>query len=70
MAILDQVINDNSALFNGDCIEVMSGLPDQSIHLSIYSPPFCGMYQYSSNERDMSNCDSYDDFIGSRYRAE
>jgi DNA modification methylase len=63
MAILDQVINDNSALFNGDCIEVMSGLPDQSIHLSIYSPPFCGMYQYSSNERDMSNCDSYDDFF-------
>lgn len=63
MAILDQVINDHSALFNGDCVEVMSALPEQSIHLSVYSPPFCGMYQYSSNERDLSNCDSYDDFF-------
>jgi DNA modification methylase len=63
MAIADQVITDQFALFNGDCIKVMSGLPDQSIHLSIYSPPFCGMYQYSSNEHDLSNCDSYDDFF-------
>lgn len=63
MAIADQVITDKYALFNGDCCEVMAGLPDLSVHLSVYSPPFCGMYQYSSNEHDLSNCDSYDDFF-------
>jgi hypothetical protein len=41
----------------------MSGLPSDSIHFSIYSPPFCGLYQYSSHERDLSNCDSYDQFF-------
>ncbi|MDP2652076.1 MAG: DNA methyltransferase [bacterium] len=41
----------------------MSKLPGESIHLSIYSPPFCGLYQYSSHERDLSNCDSYGDFM-------
>jgi len=53
---MDQVINDRYALYNGDCIEVMRGLPDASIDLSIYSPPFGGLYQYSSDERDLSNC--------------
>lgn len=41
----------------------MTGLPDESIHLSVYSPPFCGLYHYSSSERDLSNCDSYGDFF-------
>jgi len=54
---------DNYAIFHGDCIEVMEGLPKESIHLSIYSPPFCGLYQYSSDERDLSNCDSYEQFF-------
>lgn len=63
MAIIDQIITDKYALYNGDCCEVMPALPDDSIHLSIYSPPFCGMYQYSSSERDLSNCRSYDEFF-------
>ena len=50
-------------LINGDCIEVMSKLPEHSVHLSLYSPPFCGLYQYSSSDRDLSNCDSYEDFF-------
>ena len=37
----------------------MADMPDESIHLSIYSPPFGGLYQYSSNERDLSNSDDY-----------
>ncbi|MFA5240591.1 MAG: site-specific DNA-methyltransferase [Phycisphaerae bacterium] len=41
----------------------MQTLPKESIHLSVYSPPFCGMYQYSSSEKDLSNCDSYEDFF-------
>jgi DNA modification methylase len=63
MAVKDQVIKENYALYCGDCIEVMADMPDNSIHLSVYSPPFGGLYHYSSNERDLSNCDSYDDFF-------
>lgn len=63
MGVLDQEITDNYAIFNGDCMEVMRELPDNSIHLSIYSPPFAGLYQYSSSERDLSNCRNYDDFM-------
>lgn len=63
MAVNDQVITDKYALYNGDCVEVMAGLPDESINLSIYSPPFGGLYHYSSNERDLSNCEDYDQFF-------
>lgn len=63
MAIANQVITDKAALFNGDCIEVMQSLPSESIHLSVYSPPFGGLYHYSSDERDLSNCRDYDQFF-------
>jgi len=63
MAIKDQVITNKYALYNGDCVEVMQGLPDSSVHLSIYSPPFGGLYHYSSDERDLSNSDDYDGFF-------
>jgi len=63
VAIIDQKITDKYAIYNGDCIEVSSGMPDKSIHFSIYSPPFCGLYQYSSHDRDLSNCDSYAQFF-------
>jgi hypothetical protein len=61
--VTEQVITDRYAIYNGDCMEVMGGLPDASIHLSVYSPPFAGLYQYSSSERDLSNCVSYDQFF-------
>lgn len=63
MAIKDQTITDNYAIYNGDCIEVMKSLPDNKIDMSIYSPPFCGLYNYSSDERDLSNCQSYQQFF-------
>jgi DNA modification methylase len=63
MAVMDQVVTKEYALYNGDCIEVMRGLPSESVHLSVYSPPFCGLYTYSSHERDLSNCDSYESFF-------
>lgn len=63
MAVITQEITDRYALYNGDCCEVMATLPDESIHLSLYSPPFCGLYNYSSSERDLSNCRSYDEFF-------
>lgn len=63
MAIINQTITDKYAIYNGDCMEVLPGLPDGSIHLSVYSPPFAGLYQYSSSERDFSNNRSYDEFM-------
>lgn len=61
--VIDQFIHDKFALYNGDCLEVLPTLPNQSVDLSIYSPPFCGLYNYSSSERDMSNCRSYEEFF-------
>lgn len=63
MAVAEQCINNRYALYNGDCMEVMSNLPDGKIDLSIYSPPFAGLYQYSSDERDLSNCLDRDEFF-------
>lgn len=63
MAVISQRLTDRYAIYNGDCIEVMQTLPDASIHLSIYSPPFGGLYHYSSNERDLSNCRDYKQFF-------
>jgi hypothetical protein len=61
--VLAQTITDDYALYNGDCLEVMPALPDGSIHLSVYSPPFAGLYQYSSSDRDLSNCRDYPEFL-------
>ena len=59
----DQVVTDRYAIYNGDCVEVMKTLPDGCVDLSVYSPPFAGLYQYSSDERDMSNCVTRDEFF-------
>jgi DNA modification methylase len=40
MSVMDQVITDLYAIYNGDCIEVLKGVASESVHLSIYSPPF------------------------------
>lgn len=63
MAVAEQKITDTYAAYQGDCLEVMPTLPDGCVHLSVYSPPFGGLYHYSSSERDLSNCDDYDQFF-------
>lgn len=63
MAVKEQVITERYALYNGDCIETMRGFPDGCVDLSIYSPPFCGLYNYSSSEHDLSNCRNYQEFF-------
>lgn len=63
MAVIAQNITNSYAIYNADCMEVMQAMPDACIHLSIYSPPFGGLYHYSSSERDLSNCDSYEQFF-------
>jgi DNA modification methylase len=63
MAIINKTLTPKYALYNGDCIEVMASLPENKIDMSIYSPPFGGLYNYSSSERDLSNCKNYQEFF-------
>lgn len=63
MAVNDQVVTEQYAIYNADCIDVMSGIPDGRVALSIYSPPFGGLYNYSSSDRDLSNCPDYQSFF-------
>jgi len=63
MAIIEQKITDQYATYLSDCLEVMPLLKANSVHLSVYSPPFGGLYHYSSSERDLSNCKDYDEFF-------
>ena len=63
MAVLEQSITDRYALYNGDAIEVMATIPDGAIDLTVYSPPFAGLYQYSSDARDLSNCINHEEFF-------
>ena len=60
---MNQEITDQHAIYLGDCCEVMPTLPNESMHLSVYSPPFAGLYHYSSSENDLSNCRSYEEFF-------
>lgn len=60
---MDSVTNDAYALYNGDSCELLPSFPDNSVHLSVYSPPFCGLYHYSSSERDLSNCRTRAEFF-------
>ena len=61
--VKDQLITDNYAIYNSDCMLVMPTLGDESIDLSVYSPPFAGLYNYSSSENDFSNCESKEQFL-------
>ena len=63
MAVKNQLLTPHFAAYNGDCIEVMQSMPDGSVHLSLYSPPFCGLYQYSSDPADLSNTANYQEFF-------
>lgn len=61
--VKDQLITDRYAIYNSDCMLVLPTLPDESIDLSVYSPPFAGLYNYSSSEADFSNCESKEQFL-------
>lgn len=63
MNVLGQRIEQDWAMYHGDCIDVVRGLPDESIHYSIFSPPFQSLYTYSASPRDMGNCASRDEFF-------
>jgi len=63
MKTKEQLITDEYAIYNSDCMELLPTMSNESIDLSVYSPPFANLYTYSSSERDMSNVDSIDQFL-------
>lgn len=61
--IKEQFISENYALYNADCMHILPTLKNESIDLSVYSPPFAGLYNYSSSENDFSNCSTKEEFL-------
>lgn len=60
--VITQAITDRYALYNGDSAEILKGIPANSIHYSIFSPPFASLYTYSNSERDLGNCRTTTEF--------
>jgi len=63
MAIITQTITDKYALYNADCVEVLTQLPKGKVDFSIFSPPFADLYCYSDSPMDLGNCKTYDEFF-------
>jgi DNA modification methylase len=61
--VKDQIVTDRYAIYNSDCMLVLPELEAESIDLSVYSPPFAGLYNYSSSENDFSNCENKEQFL-------
>jgi hypothetical protein len=60
--VIDQTITDDYALYHGDCVDVIQGIPDESIGYTIFSPPFASLYTYTSSPHDMGNVTSHSQF--------
>lgn len=63
MKAINEHHGDDWTLYNGDCIELIRSLPDESVHMSVFSPPFASLYTYSNSDRDLGNCKDYDEFL-------
>lgn len=63
IGVKDQAITNRYALYNGDSCEILTGIPDNSVHFEIYSPPFASLYTYSNSERDLGNCRTKSEFF-------
>lgn len=61
--VLDQHTGDKFAMYHGDCVDVLRGLPDASVGFSVFSPPFASLYTYSASPRDMGNVGSHAEFF-------
>ena len=72
----DMTSGDGWTVYHADCVEVTAAIPDESLHYTIFSPPFASLYTYSASDRDMGNCADQNEFfvhfdylIGELYRA-
>lgn len=60
---IDQLVTEDFALYNGDSVEIIKEIPSEAVGLSVFSPPFPGMYAYTNSEKDIGNCESVDQMI-------
>ena len=60
---IDSQSGDDWTLYHGDCVRVVGALPDESIGLSVFSPPFSNLYIYSDYLEDMGNCATDEEFF-------
>ncbi len=63
VAVLNQVQGQSFTALNGDCCELIDGIPDESIGYSVFSPPFSSLFTYSDSERDLGNCETDEEFF-------
>lgn len=63
MKVLDQYTTDKYAIYNGDTTEIITMIPDASIGLSVFSPPFSSLYTYSNSDRDLGNSRNDEEFF-------
>lgn len=63
VAVINQESGGNWVIYNGDCIEGISKLPEGKVHFSISSPPYANLYTYSGSDRDLGNCSDYNQFF-------
>jgi len=63
MNCIEQTSTEQWAMYRGDCVEVISGLPAKSVDYAIFSPPFASLYTYSNSPRDMGNVKSDAEFF-------
>ena len=63
MNVIQQEQGQGFTAYHSDCIEVVGSLPANSVHYSIFSPPFASLYTYSNSDRDMGNCKDDEEFF-------
>lgn len=61
--VKDQKHTDHYSLFCGDCVQVLPGIPDESVGFTVFSPPFAKLFSYSDENEDMSNAKDYGEFF-------
>ena len=62
MNVINQALGERFALYQGDCTDVLRGIPDATVDLSVFSPPFLSLYTYTASDRDLGNCASEQEF--------
>jgi len=63
VSVMDQAAGESWQLYNDDCVNVLRGMPSNSVGYSLFSPPFCSLYVFSDDARDLSNCRNDADFF-------
>lgn len=62
MDVINEVIKKDYAIYHGDSVDIAKNIPDDSVHYTLFSPPFSSLYTYSNSDRDMGNCKGDDEF--------